>query len=416
MAGNQRSLSIRPTLRMPIPKGVVEVTGISSGEASALVERKDGSFMLFGGTTYRVSTDGGATWGEKQTPNLEGTGRAQGLSCARLRSGRLALAFRDESNQFQVVFSDDEGRTWKDRSPMDLLGSPYYDVLTELESGRLIMPNRTCFSNQYHPGLEYREASSWGLWKGLPLQVSGHYHYPEIDIASVSYSDDGRTWHRCTGEIFGWFDAEGVANGTGGVTACDEPSVAETSDGRVLFFARSTVGRLVACYSSDGGEVWSAVRPTELASSYSPPRLRRIPKTGDLICIWNQVSREEIRRGYRRGRLSCAISRDSGFSWENFKTIELSAGMEDVDRIPPEYPTSPVIGLPKVGVLPDDFMTFDYANICFAGDNAFLMYGRGWVEAAPERGEARSLGEHRDPTAKSHESVLRIYPVEWFYR
>ena len=407
--------SARPSPRIPLPDGVVEVTGITPGEASSVVERQDGALMLFGGTSYRVSKDGGLTWDEKQTIDLGDTGRAQGLSCTRLRSGRLALAYRDGSDQFQVVYSDDEGQTWKERSPMNLLGNPYYDVLTELESGRLIIPSRTCFSNRNHPGLEYREASSWGLWKGLPLQVSGHYHYPEIDIASVSYSDDGRSWQRCTGEIFGWFDAEGVPNGKGGVTACDEPSVAETADGRVLFLARSTVGRLVACHSGDGGETWSAVQPTELASSYSPPRLRRIPKTGDLLCIWNQVSREEIRRGYRRGRLSCAISKDGGYSWENFKTIEVSAGIEDVSRIPLEYPTTPVIALAKVGVLPDDFMTFDYANACFAGDRAFLMYGRGWVEPAPERGEARSLGEHRDPTAKSHESVLRIYPIEWFY-
>ena len=117
----------------------------------------------------------------------------------------------------------------------------------------LVLPSRVCYGNDDHPGLEYRKASSWGTWKGLPLQVSDHYHYPEIDIAAVSRSQDGgRTWQRAE-PLMGWFDAHGVANGYGGVSACDEPGVAETADGRLLFFARSTVGRIVASSSSDGG-------------------------------------------------------------------------------------------------------------------------------------------------------------------
>ena len=88
----------------------------------------------------------------------------------------------------------------------------------------------------------------------------------------------------------------------------------------------STVGRLVCSYIRDGGLTWSAVRPTELAASYSPPAVTTVPGTGDLICVWNQVSREEIRRGYRRGyrrgRLSAAVSRDSGATWQEFRTID----------------------------------------------------------------------------------------------
>ena len=60
------------------------------------------------------------------------------------------------------------------------------------------MPSRICHSNNRHPGLEYDRVSSYGTWKGLRLQVSGHYHYPEVDIAAVSYADDeGQTWQQC---------------------------------------------------------------------------------------------------------------------------------------------------------------------------------------------------------------------------
>jgi hypothetical protein len=258
--------------------------------------------------------------------------------------------------------------------------------------------------------------STYGYWKGLRLQVSGHYHYPEIDIAAVSYSDDeGRTWQRCRGELMGWFDAEGIPNGRGGITAVDEPNVTECADGRVMLLARSTVGRLVQSYSEDRGMNWTPVLPSDLASSYSPPRLRRIPSTGDLVCVWNQVSRDEIQRGYRRGRLSAAISKDNGASWEHFKTIEVSAGMEDVDRIPGAYPVTPVIALQEVGMLPEGFATFDYPNVWFAGDQVYLTYHRSWVEAEADSPQAITLGERHGTARKPRETVLRVYPLEWFY-
>ena len=407
---------VKPVFRKPVPDGVVEVAGMTSSEASAIVELRDARLMLVSGPAYRTSGDGGCSWSDSEPLAYPGCARHQGLSCLRLRSGALCLAYNDEETGWCAATSDDDGTTWARQGAVNLLGSPYYDSLIQLESGRLLLPSRTCYGNGRHPGMSYEEASSWGTWNGLPLQVAGHYHSPEIDIAAVSFSDDdGKTWQRGEGELMGWFDADGVANGQGGVTACDEPNVAATADGRVMFLARSTVGRLVACHSDDGGETWTAVRPTELASSYSPARLRRIPQTGDLLCIWNQVSREEIRRGYRRGRLSAAVSGDGGLSWANFKTIEVSAGIEDVDRIPAERPITPVVALPDVGRLPRDFATFDYANVRFAGDKVLVMYSRSWVEAAPDADTATTLGERHGHAVKPGEAVLRIYPLEWFY-
>ena len=417
----------KPNFRKPLPPGVVEQTGIGAGEGTAVVELDDGSLLLIAGKSRRISTDNGRTWSEPHPLDCPDMGSGSGLSCLRLHSGRLALAHRGEEkagqgtelfnwNPFYLSLSEDQGKTWSGAYPMHLLGGPFYDTLIQLSSGRLLQPSRICHSNDHHPGLEYEQVGSYGNWKGLRVQISGHYHYPEIDIASVSYSDDeGRTWQPCQGQLMGWFDAEGIPNGRGGVTAVDEPNVAECADGRILLLARSTVGRLVQSYSEDGGETWSPIRPSDLAASYSPPRLRRIPSTGDLLCVWNQVSREEIQRGYRRGRLSAAISRDSGASWENFRTIEVSEGMEEVDRILPQYPVTPVIALPELGRLPDGFATFDYANVWFAGDQVFLMYHRSWIEADEEAEQAVTLGERQGKARKPGEIVLRIYPLEWFY-
>ena len=422
------AMTRKPSFRKPAPEGVVEHVGIGAGSSTAMVELDGSSLRLIVGNMCCTSTDGGQRWGAPRPLNCEAMGSPSSLSCIKLQSGKLALAHRGKEdagrgtelfnwNPFYLSVSEDEGRTWSGGWPMNLLGGPFYDTMIQLTNGRLMMPSRICHSNNRHTGMEYEQVSSWGYWKGLRLQVSGHYHYPEIDIAAVSYSDDeGRTWQRCEGQLMGWFDGEGIPNGRGGVTAVDEPSVAECPDGRLMLLARSTVGRLVQSYSEDGGENWTLVLPSDLAASYSPPRLRRIPSTGDLLCVWNQVSRDEIRKGYRRGRLSAAISKDSGASWAHFKTIEVSGGMEDVDRVPSQYPITPLIALPEVGTLPDDFATFDYPNVWFDHDQVYLMYHRSWVEGDEDAQKATTLGERHGTAKKPGETVLRVYPLPWFYR
>jgi hypothetical protein len=155
------------------------------------------------------------------------------------------------------------------------------------------------------------------------------------------------------------------------------------------------VGRIVHSYSSDHGEHWLPLLPTELANSNSPPRLRRIPASGDLLCIWNQVSGDEIRGGFRRSRLSSAISKDDGKSWQHFKTIEACEGMADSSRGEARQ---------NVGQLPDGYAYYHYANVAFADDNVLVMYARGY----PTMGVAEQL-------LHQQEQVLRIYPLEWFY-
>ncbi len=383
----------KPVFRKPPPEGVIEVlAGI--GRSWSLVELQDGSLMAVGGSNYRISTDGGQSWGDSQ-PLGEGV---SGNGIIRLNSGALAL-----TDGKRLWLSEDDGKTWGEPRGISMLGSPYYDTLIQLSSGGLLVPSRTCYSCK-PPDLAC-EPQSRGTWHGRSVAVEGHGHAPELDVAAVSRSGDlGKTWER-SGYLMGWFDEQGIPNGYGAHTSCDEPGVAETADGRVLFLARSQVGRLVYSYSSDGGESWTAVRPTELASSYSPPRLRSIPQTGDLICVWNEVSGEEIRRGYRRGRLSVAISEDSGESWGHFKTIEVSEGLEDVEPVQPDAAIKWVRGRDDVGELPEGFSVFRYANVCFAGDKVYILYAREWLE---ERGE--------DEAGMAREQVLRIYPIEYFYQ
>ena len=53
--------------RKPPPEGVVEIIGV--GGSGGIVELTDGSLMFAEGRSYRISTDGGRTWGETQPLN-----------------------------------------------------------------------------------------------------------------------------------------------------------------------------------------------------------------------------------------------------------------------------------------------------------------------------------------------------------
>ena len=382
----------------------VEIVGVA-GINSSLVQLKDGSLLSSDG---RRSTDAGHTWSEAQS---FGDG-VSGAGIMRLQSGKLALVSPVGYAAGQMHLSGDEGKSWTLAGPIKTPGGPIYelgDTMIQLESGRLLY----CWDYNMagnHPGLEYETVTARGTWKGVSYDVEGHGHLPEYFAAGFSWSDDeGKswtygTWTNMPNVLMGWFDEAGVPNGNSGITPCGESSIVQTQDGRVLIFGRSTVGRIVHSYSSDHGERWLPLLPTDLAASNSPPRLRRIPGTGDLLCIWNQVSGDEIRDGFRRGRLSSAISKDNGQTWENFKTIEACEGMSDAERVDPDAAIKPVLARQDVGELPDGYAYYHYANICFADDRVYLMYARGY----PQIGVAEQL-------LHQQEQVLRIYPLQWFY-
>ncbi|MSO22823.1 MAG: hypothetical protein EXQ58_06120 [Acidobacteria bacterium] len=58
----------RSIFRKPVPQGVVEIRGISA--AGGIVQLKDGSLMLAQGQSYRISGDGGSSWGQAQASDI----------------------------------------------------------------------------------------------------------------------------------------------------------------------------------------------------------------------------------------------------------------------------------------------------------------------------------------------------------
>ena len=171
-----------------------------------------------------------------------------------------------------------------------------------------------------------------------------------------------------------------------------------------LMMFRTTLGRLYQSVSDDEGFTWSLPQPTELASSYSPCRLRTIPTTGDLLCVWNQVSGDEIRRGFRRSRLSLAISTDDGVSWGSFKTLEVGGPTDRSDRIAPDEEIGMVRGEKELGELPADMIYVSYPNAHFFGDEVVLLYDFG-----PQ------LDASTDPPSWPRHRKIVIRPISWLY-
>jgi len=233
--------------------------------------------------------------------------------------------------------------------------------------GRLILPVRTFASAQKRLAEESRCKGRIG---GVEYALTEHARYPEFEASFCYLSDDeGETWFRSEGEIMIWLDG-----GRGGLWPMDEPCVVEVSEGQLALYGRTTLGRIYRSLSKDGGEHWDQPTATDLASSYSPSRIVHLPKTGDLFCVWNQVSGAEIKKGLWRSRLSCAISRDHGDTWEFFKVIDCQ-GVPPVGRIQPDPPAM-VRPRRDLGELPRNYGNVSYPTVGFHGDEIFVRYKR----------------------------------------
>lgn len=242
----------------------------------------------------RISKDGGSTWSTTDQVVLENEGvlNIMSVSLLRLKSGEIALFYlRKNSTDDCIPFmriSRDEAKSWGEpiRCVSDLEG--YFilnnDRVIQLEDGRIIM----AVSQHNTPGGKF--------------SLSGNlYSY---------FSDDkGLTWTR----------SEMVKNP--GVVL-QEPGLVALKDGNLLMFSRSDCGTQCFTRSHDRGRTWGPVTKSQLVSPRSPATIERIPKTGDLLAVWNYNQSTDKVLSTKRTPLSMAISKDEGVSWSEVKTIE----------------------------------------------------------------------------------------------
>lgn len=249
----------------------------------------------------RHSDDNGETWTkqDKIIVENEGTQNVMSVSLLRLANGRIALFYLKKNSDFDcrpfLRFSDDEAESWS--APIDCIPREigYYvlnnDRVIQLSSGRLVMPLAQ-HAKQNDMQSDYR---------GLLLCYLS--------------DDNGLTWHRSKQE---WK----VFNDNGQRITVQEPGVVELKDGRVMMFIRSSCGSQMVSYSSDGGETWTKSQPSDMMSPLAPASIKRIPKTGDLLLVWNNHRNLPPILAGRRVPLSMAVSKDDGQTWTLVKTLE----------------------------------------------------------------------------------------------
>ena len=277
--------------------------------------------------------------------------------------------------------SADEGRMWSDPVvvfPLFALCASSHVVV--LASGRIVAPAFRWISHD-----STGEAESF-------LAPSVSYSF------TILSDDEGKTWKPGLSELF--------VSHYRAAYDLEEPTAVELTDGRLLLDLRSQLGRRYRSYSNDAGITWSRPEPLDIAGGYTPSMIRRMP-TGELLMIWNQVSRGESLQGLSRHRLSCAISKDEGRTWENFKNLE-SLDDETVIKPPPsdrievieqwEDPGHYQPGNTKRYHRAPGVLRVCYPDVAFVGSEAIIVYDYG----------AGTLGDSTGGIK------LRAVPVDWF--
>jgi len=289
----------------------------------------------------KISQDRGRNWSESMTlQENRWKHNVKHPNLVRLSEQEVLFTFVgwDSESQRNVYLrrSLNNCETWS--APVQISEPGWYcnnaDHALRLSSGRVLVPAHGPYSEKYVGGAPYR---------------GGNLH------SFVFYSDDGfKTWKRSADSM--------TAPGRG----AHEPAIVELKDGRLMCFLRNTNQCLYRSYSDDGGVHWTEPAPTELAAPESPSLVKRIPTTGYLLLLWNNVASKS---NWPRTPLTAAISRDEGETWNHFK---------DIDNRPDHDAA--------------------YPSVTFVGDEALVAY------------YTRSTNWARDS-----EIMLKIFAVKQFY-
>lgn len=257
-----------------------------------------------------ISGDGGRTWTDRRVlaATRPGETNVYHPCLLRLKSGDILffhLRYQQlkEGEPTQVAScisrSTDDGRTFSDpEQPATLQGVSDCNGLVMLSTGRIILPT----------------SRTLGEWCSLTASGEAGDH----SICLCCHSDDnGRTWAECKSTVD--LPRRGAM----------EPHVAELRDGRLLMTMRTELGAVFQSHSADGGDTWSLPQTTGLKAPESMPCLVRIPRTGDLLLVWNDSPFEpKYDHSGRRTPLTVAISTDDGRTWKNRKNLETDPAYE----------------------------------------------------------------------------------------
>ncbi|MBO50764.1 MAG: hypothetical protein CMJ69_08250 [Planctomycetaceae bacterium] len=246
----------------------------------------------------KISTDKGRTWSDTFTLQ-ENTARlnVKHPNLLRLSSdpNKILMFFTSrrvdggKGGDIRIFMkqSTNECESWSKPVQISTLGGTHFlmaDRVLQLPGGRILLPTF--------------QSDAW-----FPFD------------AFCYYSDDaGRTWRASKTRM--------TLRGHG----AQEPSIVRLENGKLLAVLRTSLGAVYKSYSDDKGTTWTKPVSTGLAAPASTPLLKRIPGSGDLLLVWNNIfdpKHPDFQNGHGpRNPLTSAISSDDGRTWRNIKTIE----------------------------------------------------------------------------------------------
>lgn len=304
----------------------------------------------------KISADVGRNW---SAPFVVVDDRDALINCispslTRMADGRILLAYswRSGGNGHDnygncakmVRLSADEGKTWSNRVRITPENTEYHtgchDRAWTLDTGRVIVQCHTIFPpGKAKPGPNFRR------------NCMGTYY---------AYSDDnGTTWKRST------VMTDPIVGLAG---RFEEACLVQRIDGSLVQFVRNWHGQSFVAESADRGTTWSAPRPSGVFSALAPSYVTRLPKSGDLLMVWNPTWNPDLPISGQRTVLACALSKDGSKTW----------------------------GLPKALETNTDLWS-EYASVIFVGDQALVHY--------------RVFSKDR----KRCDLVQARIPLAWFY-
>ncbi len=304
----------------------------------SFVKLKDGS-ILFCYTRYHgdswedgatadvvaiKSQDGGKTWSDCSVVRRNRALNVMSVSLQRLLDGRIMLMYLEKSvfsgsspenvgKHFECdvdcrpwcCFSSDEGATWTEEQDMVRQLQTYIvvnnDRIVQLKSGRIVVPGAI-------PHI-------------IPSQEDSGRHFtvsPRAEAFFFLSDDGGKTWRESRECCY---PPSGVATGF------QEPGVIELADGRIMAWFRASGGHQYKAFSDDGAESWGAAEIAhEFPSPVAPLSMKRNPKTGELVAVWNDIDpRWNIQctpHSCMRTPLVIAFSSDEGRTWHGHRKLE----------------------------------------------------------------------------------------------
>ncbi len=324
---------------MKTPKVVLELNPTASNPRNSegsIIELEDGRLMFayshfYGGAAddapafiaARFSADRGQSWDREDTILVQNeVQNVMSVSFLRLNTREIGLFYllRYSLQDLRMVISKsrDEGKTWSE--PRLCMAEPGYyvvnnDRIIQLVDGRILIPAAL------HPCTD----GTWETWQ------------PKARASCVFSDDGGATWS-CSKAL------EAPKESGSGL---QEPGIIQLPDGTVMLWARTDLGSQYIAFSKDGGCTWSQSEPSDLLSPLSPASIKRIPSTGEYLCLYNDHSGRFSFVPGKRTPLVAARSRD-GITWYGHKLVEGD---------------------------PDGW--YCYTSISFVDDNVFLGYCAG---------------------------------------